>query len=415
MSNTIKTLRSSTAGLLPPNGSRQYGELWVNVSDQQFGYIDAAQIAQKLLAVRYFSSAGIYAIGDFVLYSGSLYQSIANQGPSAFSPANWVLMFSVAGGTLTGPLILAADPVAALGAATKQYADKMLPLVGGTLTGDLTIDLASGDPTILGQKINLSRWAIVLGNSDTESGGNTGSDYNISRYDDAGVFIDSPIQIARSTGIVSIAHAPVNSNDVANKSYVDAITTLIGSVVTFAGSVAPTGWLLCDGTIYNIVDYPNLAAVITNTYGGDGVTTFAVPNCTGRVIVGAGAGYALAATGGEATHTLATGEIPVHNHGVTQSPHTHTPIAHTHGITNAHTHTFAGVVSAGGSSVAAGVGWSVNNLGTTGDRSADPILSAASAFVNNANANITINNAGGGGAHNNLQPYIAMNSIIRAL
>src|SRR6478735_6006493 len=76
-----------------------------------------------------------------------------------------------------------------------------------------------------------------------------------------------------------------------NLTSIDAIMaalTPVGSVLDFAGSVAPTGYLLCDGTIYPISSYPKLAAVLGATYGGDGVTTFAVPDCRGRVIAGAG-------------------------------------------------------------------------------------------------------------------------------
>jgi microcystin-dependent protein len=62
----------------------------------------------------------------------------------------------------------------------------------------------------------------------------------------------------------------------------------IGAMTDFAGSAAPIGWLLCDGTIYNVADYPRLFAVIINAYGGDGVTTFAVPDTRGRVLTGAG-------------------------------------------------------------------------------------------------------------------------------
>jgi microcystin-dependent protein len=72
---------------------------------------------------------------------------------------------------------------------------------------------------------------------------------------------------------------------------VDAIMaalTPIGAVTDFAGAAAPDGWLLCDGTIYPIASYPKLAAVLGRTYGGDGVTTFAVPDARARVSVGVG-------------------------------------------------------------------------------------------------------------------------------
>jgi microcystin-dependent protein len=65
-------------------------------------------------------------------------------------------------------------------------------------------------------------------------------------------------------------------------------STPIGAMIDFAGAAAPAGWLLADGTIYNISAYPKLFAVLGNRYGGDGVTQFAVPDTRGRVLAGVG-------------------------------------------------------------------------------------------------------------------------------
>ena len=62
----------------------------------------------------------------------------------------------------------------------------------------------------------------------------------------------------------------------------------IGAMIDFAGANAPTGWLLCDGSLQQISSYPRLFGVIGNYYGGDGVTTFAVPDARARVTVGVG-------------------------------------------------------------------------------------------------------------------------------
>lgn len=70
----------------------------------------------------------------------------------------------------------------------------------------------------------------------------------------------------------------------------------IGSEICFAGSTAPTGWLTEDGSIKAIASYPALFAVIGSTYGGDGITTFAVPPMAGRAAVGIGTGTYSGAT-----------------------------------------------------------------------------------------------------------------------
>jgi prepilin-type N-terminal cleavage/methylation domain-containing protein len=59
-----------------------------------------------------------------------------------------------------------------------------------------------------------------------------------------------------------------------------------GSIVAWPGATAPTGFLMCDGTIYNSASYPNLAPVLGSTFGGNGTTTFGVPDFRGRLIVG---------------------------------------------------------------------------------------------------------------------------------
>jgi microcystin-dependent protein len=72
---------------------------------------------------------------------------------------------------------------------------------------------------------------------------------------------------------------------------VDAIMAAlnpIGAVTDFAGTTAPLGWLMCDGTVYPINSYPKLYAAIGSAFGGDGTTTFAVPDCRGRVTAGVG-------------------------------------------------------------------------------------------------------------------------------
>src|SRR4029077_2235673 len=97
----------------------------------------------------------------------------------------------------------------------------------------------------------------------------------------------------------------------------------VGAMVDFWGATAPTNWLLCDGTVYNISTYPLLGAMLGSKFGGNGTTTFAVPPLGGRPVIGSNATYALGATGGAETVTLNTTMMPAHAHGVTDPKHGH--------------------------------------------------------------------------------------------
>ncbi len=150
---------------------------------------------------------------------------------------------------------------------------------------------------------------------------------------------------------------------------------VVGEIKMFAGVTAPSGWLACDGSAVSRTAYSALFNVIGTTFGaGDGATTFSLPDMRGRVPVGVGTGTgltnrALAAIGGEENHALSNAEMPVHNHGGT----------------------------AGGGPFA--TPYPAGTWPTTGG--------GAEA------ANPTIPNDGGGAAHNNMQPFLAINFIIR--
>jgi len=100
----------------------------------------------------------------------------------------------------------------------------------------------------------------------------------------------------------------------------EGVCRMIGEVVAFAGSVSPTDkWLLCDGSEYDVDDYPNLYAVIGDTYGSSGSGLFKVPDLRGRAVSGTGTGTGLSEISlgqqyGEENHTLTAGEMPSHNH-----------------------------------------------------------------------------------------------------
>jgi microcystin-dependent protein len=94
---------------------------------------------------------------------------------------------------------------------------------------------------------------------------------------------------------------------------------LIGTIIQFAGNFAPRGWMLCDGTLLAISQNAALFSILGTTYGGDGVTTFALPDLRGRVCIHVGQGpglspYSLGESGGTENVTLLVNNMPAHSH-----------------------------------------------------------------------------------------------------
>jgi microcystin-dependent protein len=93
----------------------------------------------------------------------------------------------------------------------------------------------------------------------------------------------------------------------------------VGEIRMFAGNFAPAGWMLCQGQLLAISEYDTLFNLIGTTYGGDGQTTFGLPDLQSRVPIHMGQGsglsnFVLAQTGGVETVTLSTNQIPAHTH-----------------------------------------------------------------------------------------------------
>jgi microcystin-dependent protein len=93
----------------------------------------------------------------------------------------------------------------------------------------------------------------------------------------------------------------------------------IGEIRMFAGNFAPDGWAFCDGQLLPISDHQVLFSLISTTYGGDGVTTFALPDLRGRIPIHQGTGpglqtYRLGQSGGAEQVTLTPDEMPAHAH-----------------------------------------------------------------------------------------------------
>ena len=157
----------------------------------------------------------------------------------------------------------------------------------------------------------------------------------------------------------------------------------IAEIRIFAGNFAPRGWAFCNGQLLPIAQNTALFSLIGTTYGGDGRTTTALPNIQGRAPMHPGSGPGLTTRrlgerGGAAAVTLTADELPSHTHVVqaTGAPASAFSPSNTTALAR----------SLGGSSYAA-----------------SPNVSLASE---------TVLASGGGGAHSNVQPYVALNFIV---
>lgn len=88
----------------------------------------------------------------------------------------------------------------------------------------------------------------------------------------------------------------------------------VGEIRMFAGNFAPSGWMFCEGQLLPISENETLFQLIGTTYGGDGESTFALPDLRGRIPIHQGNGFTLAETGGVEQVTLTASQIPAHSH-----------------------------------------------------------------------------------------------------
>lgn len=103
-------------------------------------------------------------------------------------------------------------------------------------------------------------------------------------------------------------------------------TPYIGEIRMFAGTFAPQGWAMCDGQLMAISQNDVLFALIGTTYGGDGQTSFGLPDMRGRVPIHQGNSYTLGETGGSETVTLGVSNMPSHTHMMSASTAVPAPV-----------------------------------------------------------------------------------------
>ena len=166
----------------------------------------------------------------------------------------------------------------------------------------------------------------------------------------------------------------------------------IAEVRMFGGNFAPRSWALCEGQLLAISQYQALFSILGTMYGGDGRTTFGLPDLRGRTPVGVGQGAGLTsirqgARYGAETVTLTTAQIPAHNH-------TATSVANASGVPGTEVKPADKI-------------WAASNTGDAdfGEASASRPMSASAVTT-------SIGNTGGNGAHENRPPQLGINYII---
>ena len=152
----------------------------------------------------------------------------------------------------------------------------------------------------------------------------------------------------------------------------------VGEIRMFAGNFAPAGWIFCEGQLLPISENETLFQLIGTTYGGDGESTFALPDLRGRIPIHQGNGFILAETGGAEAITLTIPQVPAHSHPLLAS-----------------------------SSVANDQVPTQNLAAQTGTFDAYQSSPPATAMAANS-----VSAVGGSQPHTNFQPYLCVNSII---
>jgi microcystin-dependent protein len=412
------------------------GELAVNTANRQIflgGQTTGTTI--PMLAIRMFATTSQYAAGDLVVYQGVAYRANTAIQPGPWNAAQWQLisadtsvLVQKTGDTMTGPLILPTDPIAALAAATRQYVDAgdgavttafqtadthKVNKAGDTMIGTLTLAADPANNLDAATKQYVDTHAVIgpPGIPDAPDAAHT--------YGRIGGATPSwspalPLAGGTVTGPITLPADPVTALNASTKQYVDNSIAAIpppvvpasiptGTPLPWLTDTAPAGFLFANGQAVSRTTYATLFAVFGTTFGaGDGTSTFALPDLrevtligkatmggtTDRGLIPQYTTTAIGALVGEARHQITQAEMASHTHiaasTVTDPGHTHT------------------VTSVGG-----------NNAPTGGAVQANASTATTSSSKTNITVATTNASAGSDNAHNNVQPSFIVNWIIK--
>ena len=182
----------------------------------------------------------------------------------------------------------------------------------------------------------------------------------------------------------------------------------IGQIMMFAGTFAPVNWALCNGQILPISEYTALFSILGTTYGGNGRTTFALPDLRGRAPIHSGRApglstYNLGQKGGLEQVVLNIAQMPAHSHttGDIAAEDQHILLSSAAAVNETpQPGDVPAVANFPGSITAQNV------------KSFGPPTNAVNGQTISGNAGLTISNTGGGKSHENMQPFLVMNYII---
>lgn len=175
------------------------------------------------------------------------------------------------------PVLPASDPTTANQAARKAYVDTMVPLAGGTMTGALILNTSAPSTALQAASKGYVDGVAIAGAPD------------------ASTTVKGIVEEATAAEVIAgTATGATGARLFINPSTAGGLVPA-GLVLPYAGTSAPSGWLLCDGSAVSRTTYATLFAITSTTYGvGDGSTTFNLPNLSSRAVVGVGTGTKVA-------------------------------------------------------------------------------------------------------------------------